>query len=160
MGKFDRTSENVFTQIFRLGCLFTLIRRKCAMKTAAVESGYESVYFKNGTTSHLSFSSCKQQKTVRNRHDSYSAHDFYFVLRKPRPRLARLPVLPYSFNLFLTYRMNQCKRCYTMNRVNVFEKVFLKIVLVETPPKASPVTIACTCKTTKLLAFFSLINST
>ena len=47
---------------YRLGCSFTLIRRKHAMKTTTFESGNKSVYFENGTTSHLSFSSCKQQK--------------------------------------------------------------------------------------------------
>ena len=43
------------------GCSFTLIPRKCAMKMTTFESSNKSVYFENGTTSHLSFSSCKLQ---------------------------------------------------------------------------------------------------
>ena len=65
---------------YRLGCSFALIQQQCAMKTATFKSGSKSMYFENGTTTHLLFSVCKQQKTVQNWQDSYSAHDFYFVL--------------------------------------------------------------------------------
>ena len=47
------------------------------------ESCYKSLYFENGTTSHLSFSSCKRQKRFET--DTICirlARDFYFVLQK------------------------------------------------------------------------------
>ena len=52
---------------------------------------------------------------------------------KPRPTVTRLPVLSFSAYTCIRFqprKTNQCKRCDTMSRVNVFENVFLKNVLV------------------------------
>ena len=113
---------------YRLGCSFTLIRRK-HNENGNFEFGYKSVYLENGTTSHLSFSLCKWQKQFKT-DQIRTGHVIFSVLRKLHPTLTRLPVLPYSLNPFLPYEMNQCKLCDMMNRVNVFENVFLRIVLV------------------------------
>ena len=53
-----------------------------------------------------SFSVCKQQKQFKNGNIHIRHMIFTLSCVKPHPTITRLPVLPYSFNLFLDYEMN------------------------------------------------------
>ena len=111
----------------RLGCSFTLIQQKRAVKTATFESSSKSVYFENGTTLHLSFSSCIRQKRFETNeiciwHVILLHYALNHALKSRDYRCFRI-----HFHPFLAYETNQCKHCNTMNTVsNVFAKVFLK----------------------------------
>ena len=78
------------------------------MKTTTFESGNESVYFENGPTSHLSFSSYKQNETAqKNLHDLLLTRDLpclalNHALQSRDYWCCRLSV--YSFIPFLAYR--------------------------------------------------------
>ena len=77
-----------------LGCWFTQICWKCAMRTTTFESSNKSVYFENGTTLHLSFPSCKQQ----NQFETSKIHIRHVIFTlscvKSRLMIMRLLVFP------------------------------------------------------------------
>ena len=88
--------------------LFTLFVYINLMKTGDKNNKfwiwYKSVHLKNGTTSHLSFSSCEQQKRLKTSKIRYWQMTFTLSCIKPHPMITKLPVLlfrVYSFNLFL-----------------------------------------------------------
>ena len=109
LGRFWEKHIRIYLSVksYHLGCSFTLIRWKCEMKMTTFKSGNKSVYFNNGTTSHLSFSSCKQQKRLKTSKIRYWHVIFHVSWVKSCPMVTRLPVLlfsAYSFHPFLAER--------------------------------------------------------
>ena len=66
------------------------------MKMTTFESGNKSVYFENGTTLHLSFSSCKQQNQFETSKIHIQHMIFTLSCVKSRLMITGLPVLPFS----------------------------------------------------------------
>ena len=64
----------------------------------------KSIYFGNGTTSHVSFSSCKERKWFKTGKIRFWHMIFTQSCIKPHPMITELPVLAYSFNSFLPYK--------------------------------------------------------
>ena len=90
-----KTNQNLPLSVksYHLGCWFTLIGEKRTMKTATLESGSRSVHFKNSTTSHLSFSLCKEQKRFKTGKIRIRHVIFILSCIKPYTTIMRLLVL-------------------------------------------------------------------